>query len=139
MIEAKRFRLGMTLLTAMVSFLAAPDAAEAQSAGESMGVAVLNDSNREVRVFAFPGTGEDRVMLGWVGGQELEYFSVPDHARTSAGSYQLAVQPITPLPQIGVEAAPHPMETTPWLNPGPAETVRVVVLDDMELMHRIVR
>ena len=125
MIKTKRFRFGMTLMTALMGFLLGPDTADAQSVAESMGVAVMNDSNREVRVFAYSGAGEDHVMLGWVGGQELEYFSVPDRARTSAGSYQLAVQPITPLPQLGVEAEPHPLETTPSLNPGPAETVRL--------------
>ena len=138
MIKTNRFRFGTTLLTALMAFLVAPGAVDAQSAAESMGVAVMNDSNREVRVFAY-GAGDEHVMLGWVGGQELEYFAVPDRARTSTGSYQLAVQPITPLPQIGVEAEPHPLETTPALNPEPTETVRLVVTSDMELVHRIIR
>ncbi len=139
MIKMKRLGFGIPLVTALMAFLVAPDAAQAQLPGEAMGVAVMNESNREVRVFAYHGSADERVMLGWVGGQELEYFSVPERARTSAGSYQLAVQPITPLPQIGVEAEPHPLETTPSLNPGPAETVRVVVTPDMDLVHRIIR
>ena len=139
MIKTNSFRFGMPLVAALVAVLMSADTVQAQSMDEAMGVAVMNDSNREVRVFAYHGTGDERVMLGWVGGEELEYFAVPERARTSTGSYQIAVQPITPLPQIGVEAEPHPMETTPSLNPGPLETVRLVVTDDMELIHRIVR
>lgn len=92
-----------------------------------MGVAVLNDSNDEVRVFAFRGDVEDRVLLGWVGGGELEYFSVPRSLRRDDGSYRIAVQPILPLPQIGVPASPHPVDVTPVLTPSPEETVRIVV------------
>ena len=57
----------------------------------------------------------------------MEYFSVPDSLRSDDGSYRIAVQPILPLPQIGVPASPHPVEVTPTLSPSPVETVRIVV------------
>lgn len=143
MIDMKRSGFGIPLLAAVLTFGAHADSTSAQSAQHAMhahsGVAVLNESHSELRVFAFTGTEKERVLLGWVGGEELEYFPVPDEARSDGGTYRIAVQPVTPLPQLGVDASPHPMEVTPTLSPDPLETVRVIVDDDFALSITVVR
>jgi hypothetical protein len=143
MINMKRLGFGIPLLAAALTFGVDADSLTAQEARHAMhshtGVAVLNESHRDLRVFAFTGTAEDRVLLGWVGGEELEYFQVPEEARTDRGTYRIAVQPVTPSPQIGVDASPHPLEVTPTLSPDPLETVRVVVDDEFDLSITVVR
>jgi hypothetical protein len=133
----KRHLVGIPLVAALFALFAAADVASAQFL-DRPGVVLVNESNQEVRVYAYAQDPADRVLLGWIGGQELEYFPVPDEARTELGHYTIGVQQITPLPQIGVSATPHPMETTPMLDPGVDGTVRVVLDGNFELTHRIV-
>lgn len=132
MIHSTFFRF-LPLVAVLVALAASVETLAAQAANEAMGVAVLNDSNGEVRVFAYQDDVEERTLLGWVGGGELEYFAVPDDVRGQNGSYRIAIQAILPLPQIGVSASPHPLQVTPTLSPAPQETVRIVVDGNMEL------
>jgi len=130
------FRVTAVALTsaAMVA-LATPASAQVRMMDvvDDPGVAVFNESAHQLRVYAYPTDRDDRVLLGWIGSDELEYFHVPEKAQTEGGWYRVAVQQVTPLPQIGVSAEPHPLYETPMLEPEPWETVRVVVEENMNL------
>jgi hypothetical protein len=125
----------VALASAAMFALAMPASAQMMDDAEDPGVAVFNESMHQLRVYAYPADQEDRVLLGWIGSDELEYFHVPEKAQTEGGWYRIAVQQVTPLPQIGVPAEPHPLLETPMLEPEPWETVRVVVEEDMNLSH----
>lgn len=111
-----------------------------QATADDAGVVVLNESMHELRVYAYDATENDeRVLLGWVGDDELEFFDVPETAMSSSGEYRIGVQQVTPLPQIGVPATPHPMLASSVLSPNEDETVRITVSHDMTLSEVVVR
>ena len=132
MSTVRRFRLG--LLAALVALLVAADVGVAQTATDA-GLAIVNNAQEPVKVYAFGENEEDRILLGWVGGTELEYFQIPSEARTSQGTFRVAIQGIIPLPQIGVPAEPYPLEVTGTLSPAAEETVRVVVEEEGEALQ----
>jgi len=125
----------VALASAAAVALASPASAQVQKmdVADDPGVAAYNESSHQLRVYAYPADQDDRVLLGSIGSEELEYFHVPEKAQTEGGWYRVAVQQVTPLPQIGVPAAPHPLYETPMLEPEPWETVRVVVEENMNL------
>jgi hypothetical protein len=123
----------LALMGAVTFAVAMPASAQRMDDADDPGVAVYNDSMHQLRVYAYPADQEDRVLLGWIGSDELEYFHVPEKAQTEGGWYRIAVQQVTPMPQIGVPADPYPILETPMLEPEPWETVRVVVEENMDL------
>lgn len=102
------------------------------------GVAFVNESTHEVRVYAFHQDEEEREFIGWVGGDEVEFLAIPDEAMGPDGTFHIAVQRILPLPQLGVPATPHPLHPTTPLRPEPGETVRVVLQEDMGLVFEMI-
>lgn len=137
MSKTRRRQIGIPLFVLFALFAAA-DLGSAQTMDERPGGVVVNESNQEVRVYAFPQNVDDRVLLGWVGGAELDYFPVPAEARTSQGTFRMAVQQITPLPQIGISATPHPLNVTPTIDAGVDGTARVVLDRNFEMTTTIV-
>ena len=120
--------------------LGAPNPVTSQTMEVDDGVAVMNESLHELRVFAYAPDAEDgeRSLLGWVGNDELEFYSVPEDVKVS-GMYRIAVQQITPQPQIGVSAEANPVYSSTVLAPAPGETVRITVSEEMDLSEVVVR
>jgi len=104
------------LLVALTGIGATAEDATAQRVPADPGVAVYNESMHQVRVYAYDDAEDDRVLLGWVGSGELEFYSVPAEARTRLGHYHLAVQQASPMPQIGVSVESHPVLGTPLMS-----------------------
>ena len=128
-----------TLLPALVAaFLAvgAGDAA-AQAHAHEMGVAVNNDYRQVLKVYAVDADGE-RHLLGMVGNDDFEWFRVPAESM-DGGGYRIGVQAVTPLPQLGVPADPHPFVVTPLLTPGDGELVQINVSSELDLSTATVR
>ena len=96
-------------------------------------VTFVNESFEEVRVFAFADDIDERTMVGWVGGEEVEYLRIPDEAMREDGTFRIAAQKVLPLPQLGVPATPHPLIPTTTLDPEPASWIRIVLDDQMGL------
>jgi hypothetical protein len=135
----KKMQLSVAILGAVLA-IGMPDPAAAQSMSSDDGVAVMNESLHELRVFAYAPDAEEgeRSLLGWVGHDELEFYTVPDEVKAS-GMYRIGVQEITPQPQIGVSAEANPVYSSNVLSPEPGETVRITVSEDMDLSEVVVR
>lgn len=111
-----------------------PTPVTAQEMETDAHVTFVNESLEEVRVFAFSDNIQDRTMVGWVGGNEVEYIRIPEEARDNDGTFRIAVQKVLPLPQLGVPATPHPLIPTPALDPEPVTDLRIVLDDQMGLV-----
>lgn len=126
-------------LAALLGLLLAPAALTGQMVDpQSPGVAFVNQSNQEVRVYAFHQDEEEREFIGWVGGEEVEFLRIPSGVVGPDGTFHVAVQRILPLPQLGVPATPHPLHPTTPLQPEPGEIVRVVLHEDMGLTFEMI-
>jgi hypothetical protein len=130
--------LTAAMLALVLAMLSLPSSGAAQSPPDQPGVAMVNESNQEVRVYAFHDAEEERIIIGWLGGGDTDYFQIPDAAISPDGRFRVAVQRILPLPQIGVPATPHPIIPSPMLSPAPNETARLVLDGNMTLTHNMV-
>jgi len=128
-----------TVALASLFALGTAQPASGQQASDP-GVAVFNESLHELRVFVYDSGADEseRELLGWVGHDELEFFRVPTDIAAD-GKYHVAVQEVTPLPQLGVSAEANPVYASSMLTPEPHETVRITVSPEMDLSEVVVR
>jgi hypothetical protein len=126
-------RLLTSLLPALVLvFMGSPDAASAQTPADGPYVAINNESPHQVRAYVYHDDNGDRTLLGWIGATSLEFYRVPPEAMTEDGTFHVAIQQLTPLPQLGVPS------TYEFLHSGrlelePHETARITVTPLLEL------
>jgi hypothetical protein len=135
-----RYLLHAGLLAGALAALSASAApVAAQSYIENPDVAVQNSSIHELRVYAYAQNPSDRVLLGRIGANEIRFYRVPSEIRMTDGDYHVAVQEISPEPQLGVPAEQYPLLATPELSQRVGQTVRVEVPEDMALATAVVQ
>jgi hypothetical protein len=122
-----------SLLPALVLiFIGTTETASAQTPSDGPYVAIHNESPHQVRAYAYHDDDGEPTLLGWIGASALEFYRIPSEAVSEHGTFHIAIQQITPLPQLGVPST-YEFLHTGQLELEPHETARITVSPLLEL------
>ena len=120
------------VLAPALIFIGSIETASAQTPSDGPYVAINNESPHQVRAYAYHDDNGDRTLLGWIGASSLEFYRVPPEAMSEDGTFNVAIQQITPLPQLGVPAT-YEFLHSGRLNLEPHQTARITLSPLLEL------